>query len=435
MIEHLREITPMPLRMARIRVLRYIKRVARRLMRKPYRSAKKVLYFDISTYALVEKHTGIQRVVEQFMKYLPEVIGDEYELICLSGIRGYHIIDPVSFAESEEFRPAPKKGDIFLSIDLNHEMQLAERKTLRKWKQKGCCMVICVHDIVFELYPEFVALKEMTDHLHEWLGMITKNADGILCVSQSVQSEVEGWIADNGISNPGLKIDYFHHGADFSNTEDEKTFAASSENNKPGEGCESKEGNDIPDRILKHDCVTYIMVSTIEPRKGYNDAIEAFLSAAEQRDDISLVIVGRRGWKYEDTEQVIKGSGLYGHSLFWMDDCDDELLSRLYGLSDYYISSSYYEGFGLGIIEAAHRGLPLILRDIPVHREVSAGAALYFKDKEELADIMLKLRAAGAQNQDLTVPDPKEVPCLTWRESVQMAWNGCKRIKDNYNRH
>lgn len=378
----------------------------KRIVLRPYTSSKHILFFDISTYAMVEKHTGIQRVVEKFMDYLPEVIGEEYELVCLSGLEGYHIIDAKTFAVDKKQYPKPKKGDIFLSIDLNHEVQNGQREVLEAWQENGCKLVFCMFDLVFALHSQYIDSKEMVDHLNQWAEMICKMADGIICISDSVRGELDDWMKHHGWVNEHLHLGYYHLGADFAPRAMSNTEAVMAE---------------IPERIAAHKGTTYIMVSTIEPRKGYPDAVEAFELARKQREDITLVIVGRHGWKCENIEERIKGSVYYNESLFWMDDCDDDTLTALYDLSDAYITCSYYEGFGLGIIEAAHVGLPVIVRDIPINREVTAGHALFFQNPEELSQKMLDVTEEKPSGNLA----PELIPCLSWKESVTVAWEEC----------
>ncbi len=384
------------------------KALYKRMKTRPYRSSKKVIYFDITTYAIVENHTGIQRVVEQFMRNLPEVSGNDYEVVCLNGVDGYHIIDPVTFAPDMKHYVSPKKGDLFLAIDLNHDIQNAQQEVLKKWQQAGCKLVFCVFDLVFALYPQFVGSKEMVEHLDRWLTMVCSNADGIICISDSVRKELQVWMKNRGIVNDHLNLGYYHLGGDFTDKD-----AADSKN--------ADIMATLPERTTAHQGTTYIMVSTVEPRKGYKDAIAAFEQARSQQEDITLIIVGKKGWKCEDIEEMLTNSPYYNESMFWMSNCDDATLSVLYGLSDAYITTSYYEGFGLGIIEAAHMNLPVIARDIPIHREVTAEKALFFGTPQELAGQMVLY----AQNGRSSAPNPAEIPCLSWKESVEMAWKEC----------
>ncbi|MBL3940675.1 glycosyltransferase family 4 protein, partial [Bacteroides thetaiotaomicron] len=64
--------------------------------------------------------------------------------------------------------------------------------------------------------------------------------------------------------------------------------------------------------------------------------------------------------------------------LNWLQDIDDAALADLYARVDGLLFASEGEGFGLPIVEAAQHGLPLLLRDLPVFREVAGEHATYF---------------------------------------------------------
>lgn len=77
------------------------------------------------------------------------------------------------------------------------------------------------------------------------------------------------------------------------------------------------------------------------------------------------------------------------------------------------------EGFGLAVVEGARHGKPLILRDIPVFREIAEDHAFYFDgfEPESLAisiEMWLQSYTTG------TAPSSEGIKCLTWGESAKM---------------
>jgi glycosyltransferase involved in cell wall biosynthesis len=101
--------------------------------------------------------------------------------------------------------------------------------------------------------------------------------------------------------------------------------------------------------------------------------------------------------------------------LFWPQGVSDELLTHIYGNSDCLIAASWGEGFGLPLIEAAHHGLPVLARDLPVFREVANDNATYFtaNDSQGLADAILQWLQNPSQRTSAT-PDT----AMTWLQSV-----------------
>ena len=162
-----------------------------------------------------------------------------------------------------------------------------------------------------------------------------------------------------------------------------------------------------------------LMVSTIEPRKQQKQSLDAVELLWAKGVDVNLVLVGKSGWKMEDFEKRLKIHPELGRRLFWLQGISDEYLEKVYNASAAVLMASEGEGFGLAIVEGARHGKPLILRDIPVFREIAGDNAFYFKglQSKELAMALenwLKLYKAG------TVPVSAGIRCLTWKESAAM---------------
>jgi glycosyltransferase involved in cell wall biosynthesis len=80
--------------------------------------------------------------------------------------------------------------------------------------------------------------------------------------------------------------------------------------------------------------------------------------------------------------------------------------------------ASQGEGFGLPIVEGAKRGLPMIVRDIPVFREVAGPFATYFSGLEGL-DLALAIEKWQELNSKGLAIQSKGMPWLTWSESTR----------------
>jgi glycosyltransferase involved in cell wall biosynthesis len=153
---------------------------------------------------------------------------------------------------------------------------------------------------------------------------------------------------------------------------------------------------------------TFAMVGTIEPRKGHAQALDAFEQLWAQGLDVRLAIVGAEGWKGLPDGQRrtipalmtrLRRHPELGRRLFVLHGASDEYLDRIYAASTCLLVASEGEGFGLPLIEAARHGIPLLVRDLPVFREVAGEHAVYFSgDGAALAAAIrdwLRLHAAG----------------------------------------
>jgi glycosyltransferase involved in cell wall biosynthesis len=141
------------------------------------------------------------------------------------------------------------------------------------------------------------------------------------------------------------------------------------------------------------------MVGTLEPRKGHRQILEAFEHLWSKGEDVKLVIVGRNGWLMEDFMARLEKHPEKGKKLFWLTGVSDEFLAKIYEACSCLLAASIDEGFGLPLIEAMHRGKPVLARDMEVFREIGGSHVNYFKEnKDRIADCIKQTGEKGAPN-------------------------------------
>jgi glycosyltransferase involved in cell wall biosynthesis len=302
-------------------------------------------------------------------------------------------------------------GDKLLIPELSGAMLLEAQKAgvYDILKQIGVSIFATVHDLLPIKMPHCFppgASKEF----EAWIKNICRIADCAVCVSKSTANDLNSWLEENGPSNFFPQITWVHHGADIGNA-------------FPSSGL-PEEAEDLLNYIKRN--FTFLMVGTIEPRKGHLQTIAAFESLWGEGVDVNLVVVGKEGWQDVSEQnrrtipQIVKTLNSHpdqNKRLFWLQDISDEYLEKVYDASTCLIAASEGEGFGLPLIEAAQHKLPIIARDIPVFREVAGDHALYFQGKgaAELAGAVqewLKLYEAGVH------PKSDDMPWLTWEQSA-----------------
>lgn len=134
----------------------------------------------------------------------------------------------------------------------------------------------------------------------------------------------------------------------------------------------------------------FLSVGTVEPRKNYKLALSTWSDLQSNSESApNLIIVGRPGWKTQKTQKALLRATNQG--VIWFSNCCDGALENLYAQAEGIISFSLAEGFDLPPMEARQRyQKPLILSDIPVHREFHDGSAEFFSTKLELLEILKK---------------------------------------------
>lgn len=129
----------------------------------------------------------------------------------------------------------------------------------------------------------------------------------------------------------------------------------------------------------------FLAVSSVEPRKNIQTILEAFRLL--ENTDIELNLIGGKSSVFKSLNiSVPKNVKLLGR-------VSDEELKYYYQQSNAFISASLYEGFGLPILESQSYGLPCIISDISVYRELFRESAIYFNplSAEELAQRIMAL--------------------------------------------
>ncbi|HEX7044420.1 MAG TPA: glycosyltransferase family 1 protein [Burkholderiales bacterium] len=292
-------------------------------------------------------------------------------------------------------------GDVFFGLDYQAQVVPAQRDFLLLLKRLGIPCRFLVHDILPVLLPDYFPAGTEPG-FRRWLCTLAL-FDGVVCVSQATANALRDWYrAHLPGFDPRFRIEWVHNGADI-------------ESSAPSAGLPAE----APTLLAQLDArPSFLMVGTIEPRKGHGQALAAFEALWAEGVDVGLVIVGKQGWHVEALIERLRGHPERNRRLYWLEGISDEYLEKLYDAADCLIAASEGEGFGLPLIEAARRGLPILARDIPVFREVAGDHAAYFAGREG-TDLAATMKDWLAQYAAGRHPKPDAVPWISWRESTR----------------
>jgi len=121
-----------------------------------------------------------------------------------------------------------------------------------------------------------------------------------------------------------------------------------------------------------------LAIGTIEPRKNYSYLLDVYDILRGKNIDVSLIIVGRPGWKSEDVIRRIRSHPDFENRLLHLADANDRDLVEAIERADCLVCPSIAEGFGLPIVEGLMRGLTVFASDIPVFHESGDGFCQFF---------------------------------------------------------
>lgn len=121
-----------------------------------------------------------------------------------------------------------------------------------------------------------------------------------------------------------------------------------------------------------------LFVGTIEPRKNIANLVSAYADLpVSVRSEYPLVLAGGKGWKDESTLKLVEQLRQEGVRIITTGYVTDSQRSALYDNAYVCVQPSFYEGFGMPILEAMSYGKPVVCSDLEVFKEVAGDAALY----------------------------------------------------------
>jgi glycosyltransferase involved in cell wall biosynthesis len=221
--------------------------------------------------------------------------------------------------------------------------------------------VVTIHDLGVEYLPGYHQFPQRYyfDFASRYAA---RHADALIAVSAATKKDLNRYRIDP------KKIFVVHEGVD-------RTFF------RP----RSKKEIQISNFKFKINDPYILFVGTIQPRKNLAMLIEAFGLLVGSRELVAsskdknstnyrlqttnLVIVGKLGWDYKDILAAPKKFGVEGKVKF-LGHVPNADLPALYTGAAVFAAPSFFEGFGLPILEAVACGCPVVASDIAAHREI-----------------------------------------------------------------
>ena len=299
-------------------------------------------------------------------------------------------------------------GDMLLLLDSTWYADIWP--SVKRVRERGGQVVSVIYDLIPITHPQFCD-DYLAQVFKNWFMSSQGRVDGYVAISKTVRDDLERFLR-NHLDAPPLpeRFGHFYLGADF----------------KPAAIDAMAVRQDVRDMF--EGCPVYLIVSTVEPRKNHAYLLDTFDRLWHRDKDVTLLIIGRRGWKVEHLLERIFSHPRFGKNLFFREDIGDSELQYCYSRARALLFPSIAEGFGLPIIEALNSGLPVIASDIPVHREVGKDDIGYcdIHDPESLAKLITGIEEKGFCDEVPLVQDAHG--WISWEESSCMLFEACAKI-------
>ncbi len=180
-----------------------------------------------------------------------------------------------------------------------------------------------------------------------------------------------------------------------------------------------------------------LYVGTLEPRKNIPNIIRAFHSvqhADEAYSEYKLVIAGKKGWFYDEIFETAKKLHMEENVVFtgYVSEEQKHILLRHAYM---FVYPSFYEGFGIPVIEAMGWGIPVITGNVSSLPEVAGDAALQVTPHhwQEIATAMLKLLKNKDLHKKLSEQGRKRARAFRWESTAERTLAVFETILHDYN--
>ena len=220
--------------------------------------------------------------------------------------------------------------------------------------------VLTVHDMIFKLFPQHQKRLNYW-YLNATMPLYCRRASALITVSECSKNDI---VRHYGLDPAQITVIYEAAAPEF---QPPPPAAVEAVRRRYG----------LPERFLIH-------VGTLEPRKNLGRLVEALHRLREEGLRIPLLLVGGKGWLYDD----------FFRRLAQLDVQEDVRLTGyvpaadlplLLGAATAAVMPSVYEGFGLPVLEAMACGTPVACADTSSLPEVGGDAARYFDPYDEAA--------------------------------------------------
>lgn len=179
--------------------------------------------------------------------------------------------------------------------------------------------------------------------------------------------------------------------------------------------------------------VYILYVGTIQPRKNLDTLVEAFnILKKDRKIAEKLVVVGRKGWLYEQLFARIKALGLDNEVIFTGFVPDDEL-PYIYDAARVFVYLSFFEGFGLPPLEAMACGIPVVTSNTTSLPEVvgEAGIALPPRDTAGIAEAMFKVLDNADLAMDMSRMGRARAELFSWEAAARQTLDVYEKVVRN----
>lgn len=229
-----------------------------------------------------------------------------------------------------------------------------------KWDKKPIKKIVTIHDLIFERYPQYYSFFDRKIHFWKFR-KAANSADTIIAISEQTKRDIIQFL-----KVPESKIEVIYQGCHkaFKEQQSEEFIQ------------KTKEKYSLPEKFI-------LNVGTVEERKNLLNVVKALKDT-----NIPLVVVGKKTKYFRKVEQFVQQHKI---SVQFLEGVSMDELAAIYKLADIFVYPSFFEGFGIPVIEALFSKTVVITSNTSCLPEAGGPDSVYV-DPENHLDIQSKIK-------------------------------------------
>lgn len=260
---------------------------------------------------------------------------------------------------------------------------------------------VTLHDLNFVHFPQDLP-RRISKYLNTWTPRIAKAAQRVYTVSQfSKDDMVQALAIDQS------RVEVIHNAASAAF----KSFS-------------SAENQTTRDRLTQG-CPYFIFISSIHPRKNLARLLQAFDAFKSRGNNAyKILVVGERFWRNSELDAIWQ-SMAFRDDVVFTGAMEQAELAQALSASSALAYVSYFEGFGIPLLEAFQSGVPVVAARASALPEVGGEAPIWV-DPFSVDDILRGLECAALDDSSRArciEQGYQRVKMFSWDQSAEQLWN------------
>ncbi len=342
------------------------------------------------------KSTGIGFYTKNLITYLEKT--NEVSFVKVKSVKeDLNTLERMKWENIDLFAEVKREG-----IDLLHIPGFAGPMFNAETKK-----VTTVHDLIGMVYPENLGFASRF-YWQKWLPACVKKSDHIIADSMNTKRDIVRFL---GIPEDKIRVILIAVDPRFKPIDDVEELKRVTDK------------YDLPDHFI-------LNVGTIEPRKNIRGLLEAFARYVDEYNGkMELVLVGKKDWGYKQVEGKLKDLGI-DKRVFFTDYVEDKDLAVFYNLAKVFVYPSFYEGFGLPVLEALSSGCSVIASDRSSIPEIVGDAGILVRpdDINGLSGHLSNFDKSDHLAEDLSCKALERAKMFSWEKTAEETLEVYRRV-------